>query len=751
MKLHQGLKGLSIGAAVLAQVAQPVWAATELRAVRLRPTSTGIELIFTTQGDSRPPILTTNRDNSIVVDLAETRLRLPETPDDPFGERNSFRKGNPAPGIASVTVSQLNARSVRVTVRGINNEPIEQVVRQSGTSLILSFNRTATTRPASRANASERADGDDDPEETSDGATPTGDNPAPPTPAQPPRTSQPPPAALPVPSQPPRTGQPSSVPPAPSQPPRTDPPGPTLPVPPQPPRTRRPTVPPAPQAPKAEQPSSFEPPLLSRAAAPPVGDIAVATIDITPRADEEEGRIILRTYRLNQLRATSSTTIVQRLTSRAETGGTVGGRATSGFDDSGSSSFESGGTTTAQTALGRTTSTSETIRYQGAKEILQAFGANGAETSTNTDGSFDDGTNTAETFDDGTNTDESFDDGANSAETFDDGTNTAETFDDSASDSGGQSASLLRGLEVVAEARTNTVTLIGSPRLVEIGTAILTQFDVRRRQVAVNVKIVDVDLTKGRNSNADLRFRVNNSLGVGFRPDPSDPASGRSGFLGIIGDVGTNADFGITSLARGLLATLFASIEDQSAKILTNPTLVVQEGSSAQVNLTQEIFSGVEITEVFDDSSGRARTRPIIRPAGVIVNVTVDHIDDNGFIDLSISPEVSAPSGQFRTDEVTGTLIAQRRLETGLVRLRDGQTLILTGIIQDQDRVSVSKVPILGDIPLLGRLFRREQKVNTRREVVVAVTPQILNDTDQPSLPGYEYRPGPDTQKLLKP
>jgi type IV pilus assembly protein PilQ len=187
----------------------------------------------------------------------------------------------------------------------------------------------------------------------------------------------------------------------------------------------------------------------------------------------------------------------------------------------------------------------------------------------------------------------------------------------------------------------------------------------------------------------------------------------------------------------------------------------VQEGSSAQVNLTQEVFSGFEQSSTQSatgSGGGIASTtiKPIIRQAGVIFNVTVDRVDDNGFISMSVSPEVSAVTGSYRfvfpgstsSTVLEGALLNQRRLETGKVRLRDGQTLVMTGIIQDSDRHTVSKVPILGDIPLLGRLFRRELGERSRKELVVLVTPRVLDDSDQ-ATGGYQYSPSPDAQKLL--
>lgn len=396
---------------------------------------------------------------------------------------------------------------------------------------------------------------------------------------------------------------------------------------------------------------------------------------------------VVRTIRLNQIKATATNTITNELLSESATGANI--------TPSGAENDSEIGVT----GITRKSGTKEEVKSIGAKEVLESYGANGG----------------------------------------------------SAADASAGSSSLLDGLEVVADARTNSVTLIGNPKKVETATAILTRLDVRQRQVAINVKFIDVNLLKGKTSNADLQFRANNSLGIGFRQDAVTGNGGLSAIFGS-GTVPITAS-GLFSLTETFLGTLFASIQDTSAKILTNPTLLVQEGSSAQVNLTQQIFSGFK-SEVESTAAGGAVSslEPIIQNAGVILNISVDRVDDNGFVTLNLSPEVSSLSGQQFTDQFGGeaNLLQQRRVETGKLRLRDGQTMVLTGIIQDQDRVSVSKVPILGDIPLLGRLFRRENNERQRSELVVLVTPQIVDDSDQTTF-GYDYKPGEESQKLLKP
>ena len=93
--------------------------------------------------------------------------------------------------------------------------------------------------------------------------------------------------------------------------------------------------------------------------------------------------------------------------------------------------------------------------------------------------------------------------------------------------------------------------------------------------------------------------------------------------------------------------------------------------------------------------------------------------------------------------------IAVRTLDTGDVRVRDGQTLILTGVISDQDIQVVRKWPILGDLPVVGQFFRDTLGSRKKRELVILVTPRIVEDVEGGSY-GYGYRPiTPDGKQML--
>ncbi|MGF1490064.1 MAG: secretin N-terminal domain-containing protein [Prochloraceae cyanobacterium] len=293
---------------------------------------------------------------------------------------------------------------------------------------------------------------------------------------------------------------------------------------------------------------------------------------------------------------------------------------------------------------------------------------------------------------------------------------------------------LLNGLKVSTDDRLNLVTLVGSPRQVEIASSFITQLDARQRQVAVNVKVVDINLNNRDFYNSSFSFGIGDTV---FNQNQGE---------GIV-------NFGTGLPTQRFVATIQSEVTNGNAKILTDPTLVIQEGQEATVKLAQNIVTNFS-SEVAPDT-GVVTTEAEIEEVGLILQINVERIDDNGYISLSVAPTVSSPGADFQLSTSgfgapnTINLITKRELSSGLVRLRDSQTLVLSGIIQEIERNTISKVPIFGDLPILGALFRRTDRQNERAEVVVLVTPQILDDSDRSNF-GYQYTPGRDVRRMLQ-
>jgi type IV pilus assembly protein PilQ len=182
---------------------------------------------------------------------------------------------------------------------------------------------------------------------------------------------------------------------------------------------------------------------------------------------------------------------------------------------------------------------------------------------------------------------------------------------------------------------------------------------------------------------------------------------------------------------------LEAAIVASSAKTLAQPTLLVQEGQKAVVKTATSVITGVNSTEASNGSVQYTNTRA---QAGLILDVMVNKIDDNGFITLELKPSVSVPQPAGTQQGVQIFNISERSLSSGAVRLRDGQTLVVTGVITDDDRQRVTKWPVLGDMPIIGQLFRQSSSNRQKSELVMLVTPTLVDDVDGGAY-GYGYRP----------
>ena len=802
MKQLHGNSLLLGTAAFIFLAAQPVWAdTTQITDVQLNPVDGGINVVLKTSSGSRPQIFTTKRGKSLVTDIINTQLRLPQG--------NNFRKDNPTSGIASVEIVQLDANSIRVVVTGSNNAPSNQPVVRQDNGITLGFGSSSGT---------------------------TASIPTPTTPI----TS--------IPTTP-STTTPSQV----GNKPDVLVPNPEVTIDGKPAQLAGPG-----------QPPNQGPPFLPRAVAPPVGDIAISNTDASPSTidlgtQERVPRLVLRDAPVREvlsLLARAAGLNLAYVGGEGAGGGTaVNGQAISQTISldienepvqdvfnyvlrlSGLEANRSNRTIFVGAKL--PTSTRDTMmRSLRLNQVTVGVALNflvglGAESAVSRERQVTSvsavpvgGTSTAAVTQTQTTTETRLE------------TQRAEFKD---------SNPLLRGLQALGDERTNSITLIGAPRLIDIAIAQLSQLDIRRRQVVVNVKIVDVNLTGTQDYNTSFSFGIGNNFFVndggaaslnfgGSRPataleaanrvtdtpvitnpitgapffepnstvdipgttpgtivvDPNgntfrtqSPGTGsfyrpvaptsngnplQPGFSDITpatdNIVTQNAD-GTSGVAQGalgsataslpslyqfpkrLLASLQAQVTNGNAKILTDPTLIVQEGQQALVNLTQEVVGNITIQTT--DTSGGSRTERTIdkQKVGLTLNVKIERIDDNGFVSLSVAPTVSEPSAAQNTGNGQIILVSERSLTSGMIRLRDGQTLILSGIIQDQDRTSISKIPILGDLPLIGSLFRKTNRSNERREVIVMLTPQIMDDSERSSY-GYNYNPSPEVRQMLE-
>lgn len=725
MKRLLGYGSLLASSTLLTLAAQPVYAAaTVITGVEVVPTQTGAQIFLKTEAGDVPQVFAVNQGNRLRADIVRTELQLPEG--------NAFVQQDPAPGIAAVSLTSLDDNSVRLTVDGSNQIPVGTVGESANGGILIDIATQGTgAAPPSTPVPRELntvpgpdlvAQAEEEPVEAA------------------------PVEAAPEEAVPQIEGEPDVLVPNPQV--VID----GVPV----------------LAPEQQQ----LPPFLPAAVPPPVGDIAVSESipdfgEIDLGTSERIPRLVLRAAPsrevLTLLGRTAGLNVV--FISGAE-----GDESTEGppitldiENESVQEVFNSVlrvaglqanrvgrtiyvGTSlpvSAQNVVVRTLRMNQ-VDAAEASNFLVALGAERAVSRQRE-------VSTAVV----TDVEEGIEGDGGETRTF-----TEDVVDTDRADFQ-DSVPIFRGLQVVAEERTNTVTLVGSPELVELATAQLVKIDLRKRQVAINLKVIDIDLdaidalgTSFSFSTGDFDFASQGGVGVinfggnipggtTFEPETTP--------IGVISNL---ASGGVVGIAQELLSQVFATVEEGNAKILTDPTLIVQEGQTASVQLTEEVVTDFDVDQEFDDGFLSTTIDIETEPAGLVLNIDLNRIDDNGFVTLSVAPSITAPVGtqSFSFTGVTGafiTLLSERQLSSGLVRVRDGQTLVLSGIIQETDRTIASKIPILGDLPIIGSLFRSTVREDERLELIVMLTPEILDDSDQSTF-GYSYSPSEEVQELLE-
>ena len=700
---------LLLSGALVAMATEPGLASVAtISDVQLNQTDAGLELVFDTDGGDASNVFTISQGNTLRADITRTQLNLPNG--------DSFSQTDPAPGIAEVSVIPLDANSVRVTVTGTEQTPVGTMA-SAGNQMVLAIDSNGTTaqQPTAVPETLETVPGPT--EETVAQAIPE-------------ETTTPPAEEVPV--VPPTQENPDVLVPNPEV-------------------TIDGSPVPQPQVQQA-------PPFLPRAVAPPVGDIAIAESGVNRApldlgTNERIPKLLLRDAPsrevLSLLARAAGLNLVFASGSEegAEGAGTDGPLVTLDIEDesvndvfnhvlriTGLQANRVGRSIYVgpQLPLGARSVVSRTLRLNqvdasDAAGYLASLGATATQTVTQPEIEIV----TVESGVEG---------GAPITRTIETESTTVEeiTYDP---DEDSLVPVPLEGLQVAADSRLNSVTLVGEPELVALATEYLTRLDLRRRQVAINVKVIDLNLASTENFGVSFTY-LNNGLSFSTGAGPFGDEAGD-----LRGTIDTRSP---NPFAQRLLLEINAAITDQNAKILTDPTLIVQEGQVSSVALVESVLTSIE-TDI-DGDSGVITQTPVFEDAGLILTVQVERIDDNGFVTFNVSPTISAPQAPilFRTDagEQFLTPISRREVSSGSIRVRDGQTLLLAGIIQEGEIASTTKVPILGDLPIIGALFRSSQTQGTRDEVIVMLTPQILDDTDE-STWGYSYTPSEEVDQIL--
>jgi type II secretory pathway component GspD/PulD (secretin) len=195
--------------------------------------------------------------------------------------------------------------------------------------------------------------------------------------------------------------------------------------------------------------------------------------------------------------------------------------------------------------------------------------------------------------------------------------------------------------------------------------------------------------------------------------------------------------FGIAAEARGgfarflsddLQVTLRALAERGKLEVLSRPSILTRNNQEAIIIVGQEV-PFVQNTQVTFD--GRTFNSIVYDDIGIILRVT-PFIRTDGLVEMIVYPEISTITGETIpiSDTLNAPVFAKRAAET-VVLTNDGQTVVIGGLMENNKTESIRKIPLLGDIPGLGLLFRRTIKSNSKTELLIFLTPHVIYDPSQ--------------------
>lgn len=275
-------------------------------------------------------------------------------------------------------------------------------------------------------------------------------------------------------------------------------------------------------------------------------------------------------------------------------------------------------------------------------------------------------------------------------------------------------AAAVPGIRVAVDPRTNALLITGTTAQHQDVMKVLQTLDVKIPQVVIQVHAIEI-------SSSVLR-----QLGLfgGLGNDLLNPAGVESFGRAIVDSAQNRISLSVVNSTL-MFFRLQALVTENNARILAAPRIATLDGNKASI-----LLGSKEPIFTITTQGGVTTTTVSFIDVGVKMEVT-PRVNADGVITLAIKPEVSAiaatvtgPGGQ------QAPRVTTRSADT-ILEVKDGQTLVLGGLINREERESLTKVPLLGDIPVLGELFRFRSTDTRESEVIFLITPSIMLDGGQ--------------------
>ena len=293
-----------------------------------------------------------------------------------------------------------------------------------------------------------------------------------------------------------------------------------------------------------------------------------------------------------------------------------------------------------------------------------------------------------------------------------------------------QAASMLKTVlklkEIYVDDKYNLMVLRESPETIALAERLVKLQDLEEPEVMLEVEVLEIN--RSRLLNAGIQW--NGQLTVTpLGTTSSIPVNGQNTSAMKLSDLRNlnSGNLGITVPS----ATINLQKTDGDANLLANPRIRVRDRERAKIMI------GDKVPVVTTTSTNTFVTENIqYLDVGLKLEVEPDiHLRDE--IGLKLNMEVSSLVSEVKTNNGSQAYRIGTRNVTTALRLKDGETQILAGLISDEDRTSGNRVPLLGDFPILGRLFGNQSDTRNKTEIVLSITPRLIRNIER-STPAEE-------------
>jgi len=261
--------------------------------------------------------------------------------------------------------------------------------------------------------------------------------------------------------------------------------------------------------------------------------------------------------------------------------------------------------------------------------------------------------------------------------------------------------------KIDVDGRTNSIILTDIPSTIPVIRGLVKDLDSKTPQVEIVARLVDLDVSAARE--LGIKWGLNNVHST------AEAISGNASVDSRITNPAGTINFGIIRDFADLDVTLQALEQRQKANIISNPKI------STVNNREARILVGQEIPLVVQDEAGNAITE--LKKIGIELRVT-PYINQGDLITLDLHPEVSDLASQ---SSGSGGIIINTSEADTRVMVKDGETAVIGGMVRQNETEVVRGVPVLSQIPVVGGIFRSKSKSDAKRELVIFVTPRIVN------------------------